>query len=127
MLRLVLLWALCMPAVGRAACETGLQDTDTDTDTGQPHEDCDGDGYAADEGDCNDRNPGVNPGEVERCDDADDNNCDGFYNESCDWDYSRASLQGGASCGQQGTETWPVLLPFLGLFLVLRQKRRSAR
>jgi hypothetical protein len=50
--------------------------------------DSDIDGYYAEADcgtpqDCDDSDPGVNPGEPEYCNDQIDNNCDGFTNESC--------------------------------------------
>ncbi|MHC4637914.1 MAG: putative metal-binding motif-containing protein [Planctomycetota bacterium] len=50
--------------------------------------DADGDLYYAEANcgtlqDCDDSDPGVNPGEPEYCNDQIDNNCDGFTNESC--------------------------------------------
>jgi len=51
-------------------------DTDADTDTGST-QDQDGDGFSVDEGDCDDENPEVNPGQNETCLDGLDNDCDG--------------------------------------------------
>jgi fibronectin type III domain protein/putative metal-binding protein len=48
--------------------------------------DDDGDGYSVNEGDCDDNNKNINPGELEICDDEADNDCDGYINcddESC--------------------------------------------
>ncbi|MEL6342093.1 MAG: putative metal-binding motif-containing protein [Myxococcota bacterium] len=42
--------------------------------------DDDGDGYTENEGDCDDLDPNFNPGEIELCDEF-DNNCDGQINE----------------------------------------------
>jgi hypothetical protein len=42
--------------------------------------DQDGDGYTPNQGDCDDTDPNVSPGEPEICDDL-DNNCDGYINE----------------------------------------------
>ena len=50
---------------------------DDDDDT---HTDADGDGYTPADGDCDDSDPGVNPGMVEYCDDK-DNDCDGQLDE----------------------------------------------
>jgi hypothetical protein len=45
--------------------------------------DWDYDGYNAFSGDCNEENPGQNPGEPEICGDDIDNNCDGQTDEDC--------------------------------------------
>ena len=45
--------------------------------------DADGDGYFAEEDDCDDNNASVHPGAVEVCDDGIDNNCDGVIDEGC--------------------------------------------
>ena len=64
----------------------------------QGGDDCtdgDGDGYGTGVDclgpDCDDTDPGVNPGEVEACDDGIDNNCDGQIDEGC-----------GTTCGNVG-------------------------
>lgn len=49
-------------------------DSDSDADTGLS--DADGDGFTIDDGDCDDHNPSVNPGEDEVCLDGLDNDCD---------------------------------------------------
>lgn len=41
------------------------------------HQDADGDGYFADESDCNDNDPAINPGITIRCEESVDLNCDG--------------------------------------------------
>ena len=65
------------------AC-TGEQITAADlaTDTGAvgSPDDQDGDGYSPEQGDCDDLNADVNPGQVESCDDI-DNDCDGETDE----------------------------------------------
>jgi len=58
--------ALCFLCI---AVLTGQEDCGT--------KDIDGDGYAPVDGDCDDRNPNVNPGAVEICGDGLDNDCDG--------------------------------------------------
>ena len=65
------------------------QDTDTSTIVepaddmamyGVPWVDEDGDGYGAEEDDCNDQDPDINPGAEEIPDDGVDSNCDGEDN-----------------------------------------------
>jgi hypothetical protein len=41
------------------------------------------DGYAANDDDCDDMNPWVNPAATEECEDGMDNNCDGSVDEGC--------------------------------------------
>jgi hypothetical protein len=55
-------------------------DTTGDDDDSTADADSDGDGYTVEEGDCDDNNPAVNPGETEVCNSIDDN-CDGFEDE----------------------------------------------
>lgn len=43
--------------------------------------DSDGDGYTGAGGDCDDTNPAINPGEVEDCTTAEDDNCNGIPND----------------------------------------------
>jgi serine protease len=49
-----------------------------------PCVDNDRDGYCADAGDCDDRDPLVNSGAAEICDDKVDNNCSGVSDELCE-------------------------------------------
>ncbi len=56
--------------------------TPGDDDDTTPDPDGDGDGYTVGQGDCDDANADVNPGEPEICDEV-DNDCDGTVN---DWD-----------------------------------------
>jgi hypothetical protein len=63
--------------------DTGDDDTgddDTGDDDTTPSDDADGDGYTADEGDCDDNNDAIFPGADDVCDDW-DNDCDGRLNE----------------------------------------------
>ena len=65
-------------------------------DTGWRMDDCDADGVTPAEGDCDDHNDNAYPGLEEQCDDFDDNNCDGFFNENCDDQRQRGTLMGGS-------------------------------
>jgi hypothetical protein len=64
------LWSLCL-----TACGDGPDDPKPDSDT--PAEDLDEDGYTEAQGDCDDRDPAVNPGADELCNGIDDD-CDGY-------------------------------------------------
>ncbi len=50
----------------------------TDDYSGWPARDADDDGWFANDGDCDDDDPDVNPGADEICDDGIDNDCDGL-------------------------------------------------
>lgn len=76
-------------------------------------DDCDGDGWSVDDGDCNDGDPAIHPGRLEDCATPIDDNCDRFANEGCDRDAERGSLGGGSACsGSEGTAGL-FLLPLL--------------
>ncbi len=60
--------------------------------------DDDGDGYTENEGDCNDADASVNPGEADVCD-AIDNNCDGQVNEPWADSYEPNDASPGYDCG----------------------------
>ena len=67
----------------------GLFDCDDDGCSGapdcQPEDDVDGDGYTAEDGDCDDTNAEAYPGAIEVCDDADvDEDCDGLADDADD-------------------------------------------
>jgi len=62
------------PAVMAVACGGTVTG---DGDSSDPGHDGDGDGYSATDGDCDDSDPAVNPGESEVCGDGIDNDCDG--------------------------------------------------
>ena len=67
----------------------GLFDCDDDGCSGapdcQPEDDVDGDGYTAEDGDCDDTNADAYPGAIEVCDDADvDEDCDGLADDADD-------------------------------------------
>ena len=46
--------------------------------------DADGDGFTADEGDCDDTDPAIHPMVAETCDDGVDVNCDGIEDDGCE-------------------------------------------
>ena len=81
-----------VPAV--AACDSAEEPLQTD--------DCDGDGYSPEDGDCDDDDAARNPGLEELCDDERDNNCDGVVDEEECEALPEGSLLGGSSCGQSG-------------------------
>ena len=103
-----------------ALCDdTGLYAGDTGITLGD--EDCDGDGFTkwgdgdpdTHDADCDDENYIVNPGhEVDDCHDSFDNDCDGFFNEGCEYGFSRGTLLGGSACGD-GDAVGLLLLPLL--------------
>jgi hypothetical protein len=84
-------------------------------------EDCDGDGFHKRDGDCNDYDAAINPGETEDCDDPSDENCDGFFNEGCVSTRVRGTLTGGSACGN-ASEAMALLLPFPLLAFLLRRR-----
>lgn len=71
------------PAVNPGAVEVRGNAIDEDCD-GEA-EDADGDGFSQAEGDCNDLNQNIFPGQVESCDQV-DNNCDTLVDEGFDAD-----------------------------------------
>ena len=56
------------------------EDVKVESDTTEVNTDLDGDGFTAEDGDCDDNNPAVNSSAVEICDGL-DNNCDGEIDE----------------------------------------------
>jgi hypothetical protein len=78
--------------------------------------DCDADGWTVADGDCDDGDPAIHPGQLEDCSNTIDDDCDGFANEGCDRDAQRGSLEGGPACGAaEGTLAGLWLLPLLPL------------
>jgi hypothetical protein len=111
-----------------AAFATGVADTGAPTgDTGpDPATDDDGDGWTIGDGDCDDADRDVNPGERDVCFDGIDNDCTSLADELCDNSARIGSLRGGGACtggaGIAGTAT----ALFVPLLLVAR-RRRGAR
>ena len=104
----VVLWVLAGPAPAAA------------TDTGAATEDADGDGFSVSEGDCDDGDELIGPTALEVCGDQIDNDCDGLFEEDCDFRAQMGELRGGGGCGEGLAATF-VLLP--GVLLLRRRKR----
>ena len=85
--------------------------------------DCDADGFTVGQGDCDDNEPTVRPGENDVCGDELDNNCDGLYDDGCDRSAQLGNIAGGGGCtggsGVAGTSL--IILP-----LAFRRRRRKA-
>ncbi len=100
--------------------------TPTDTDTGVPLSRIDGDGdnYSPAQGDCDDENPDVYPGNPEICADRIDNDCNGLYDDGCDGRVQFGTLRGGGGCtGGTGVgNTAFIMLPILPLLLLMRRR-----
>ena len=84
-------------------------------------EDNDGDRFSENEGDCDDGNAEVYPGQIEVCFDRLDNDCNGLFDDGCDGSAFYGTLRGGGGCtGGTGVGNTAflflpfVLLPFLG-------------
>lgn len=73
-----------------------------DPDTGSPPDevvvDADGDGYAVEDGDCDDRNPAINPAASDVVGDSRDQNCDGIDGTDMDGDGFASEASGGDDC-----------------------------
>lgn len=108
-----LVFALLITGPAHADCD-GTGDTDA-----VGAEDCDSDGFAKMDGDCDDEDAAVNPGMAEDCASTDDENCDGFFDEGCERALQRGTLSGGSACGTTADEAWLLLLP-----LVFLRRRR---
>jgi len=90
-----------------------------DPDNPSDQDDCDEDGYAPADGDCDDDDSDINPGVVEVCSDELDNNCNGEVDEDCDNGLAQGELMGGSSCGQSGGG-----LAWLAPLVLFRRRRR---
>jgi hypothetical protein len=80
-----LLLSLCLP-LSLAACGTSVTGGKDSTGPGEfddytPPTDADGDSWTTDDGDCDDANPDVFPGQEEECNGIDDN-CNGMVDEA---------------------------------------------
>lgn len=82
--------------------------------------DCDEDGFAPADGDCDDALADVNPDAVEVCANDRDDDCDGEVDVDCDDPHDRGSIQGGAGCGAGS----PPLAAGVGLLLLGWRRRR---
>ena len=91
---LALLMALFTVSPALAECD--------DPENPVPEEDCDGDGFAPVDGDCDDTQAEINPDAEEVCGDDQDNDCDSVVDEGCDPAIEQGELMGGSSCGQSG-------------------------
>lgn len=99
-------------------------------DTGEPtdpslEEDDDRDGFAENDGDCDDADPEIYPGQAETCFDELDNDCNGLFDDGCDGTAFYGTLRGGGGCTGGtgvGNTAW-LLLPLLPL-AVARKVRR---
>jgi hypothetical protein len=83
--------------------EPGTEDTGAPEDTGEtggedPAVDADGDGYTVGDGDCNDRNPAINPSSTDIVGDLIDQNCDGIDGTDMDRDGFASEASGGSDC-----------------------------
>src|SRR5204862_5762451 len=68
-------------------------------DTGNgPDDDLDNDGYTADEGDCDDKNPDIGPNQPDFVGDSIDENCDGIDGQDRDSDGFASEGGGGDDC-----------------------------
>ena len=100
------------------AASPALADCD-DPENPVPEEDCDGDGYAPVDGDCDDSQAEINPDAEEVCGDEQDNDCDNVVDEGCGTPIEEGELMGGSSCGQSGGG-----LAWLAPFALFVRRRR---
>ena len=72
-----------------------------------PTVDHDGDGYAEDDGDCDDEDPAISPGAAENWYDGVDQDCDGWDDDDADYDGFAADFAGGADCDDTRADVNP--------------------
>ena len=99
------------------------QDPDCEQDESCSVADEDGDGYAADEGDCDDDNGWIHPALPEVCDGL-DNNCDGVVDEDCVEVDIADIAKTECSCSAAGIHGAPWLWLSM-LVSVMRRRRHS--
>ncbi len=98
-----------------------------------PGMDCDGDGFTIEQGDCDESNADVHPGEPENCANDLDDDCDGLFNEGCDRAVQQGQLGGGSTCyavdgGPAPQDTGLAMLlplPLLPLLIGWRRRERD--
>ncbi len=107
---------ICGALVGVAGC---LEPFD-EANPLDPEHDMDGDGYTEDDGDCDDNNPKLSPGENEICDGL-DNDCDGNVGDEeldqdgdgfvpCDsWVGEDPDVHGDGDCNDDDATTYPLV------------------
>jgi len=102
-------------------------DSEGDDDDSAACVDADQDGFCAEDGDCDDSDPSINPIAPESCDDGVDSNCNEVETDELDEPHCWAA---GCDCSQNpGTAYRPghVLAVWLGLFLMASNRRRRTR
>jgi len=115
-------------AAGPATGSTGS--TGSTGDTGSPSGDtglsvdADQDGYSVVDGDCDDGDAEVNPGATEVCEDQIDNDCNGLYDDGCDYRVRMGTLRGAGGCSDNEGGAALLLLP---LFWLRRRPAASSR
>lgn len=102
-----------VPATGDTGSATG--DTGAALDV-----DADADGFTIAEGDCDDDDDEISPEAAEICEDRVDNDCDGLYDEGCDYRIRMGTLRGAGGCSDNTGNALILLFPLFWL------RRRSA-
>jgi hypothetical protein len=120
----------CCVAFGLAGSSTALAQ-DSAGDTGEAPDpalssDDDGDSFAEDDGDCDDDDAEVFPGQIEVCFDEIDNDCNGLFDDGCDGSAYYGTLRGGGGC-TGGTGVGNTAALWLPLLLAPWLWRRAQR